>query len=392
MTLWDKGDPLDNIMLKYTVGNDHVLDLKLLPYDCKASLAHARMLHTMGHLTGEELEQLQQGLNEISDLVEKDMFPIKMEQEDCHTAIEEYLTKHYGQVGKKLHTGRSRNDQVLTALRLYEKDMIEQVKGMAQDLAATLKGSSQTHQSTPLPGYTHMQKAMPTTAGAWLEMYACSLSDDLRLLDVIGGIIDTSPLGSAAGFGVPVLEVDRSMTSKELDFSSYMENPLQAQHSRGKYESMILHALSQVMLDLNRLASDLILFNMSEFGLVTLPPSLCTGSSIMPQKKNPDVLELIRANYHIVVGEQMKLQGLCSNLMFGYHRDLQLTKGPIMSSFEVTMDSVLLMEKVIDGMEINVVACEDAISPEMLATQKVYELVQAGVPFRDAYIQVAKDL
>jgi len=287
----------------FTVGNDHILDQKLVKYDCLASIAHAEMLSTIGVLNDDELKSIKQGLQEIIQLDTQGKFIIKQEEEDCHTAIENYLTLKYGDAGKKIHTARSRNDQVLTALRLYEKKELANIGQLLKKYQDTLTKVKKDFGNIGLPGYTHMQKAMPTTVSTWLGSFLDSSTDNQYLLDTTLKIIDQSPLGTAAGFGVPVLNINRQMTSDQMDFAKVMENPTYAQMSRGKFESIIINSCSQIMFDLNKLATDLILFNMSEFKYINLPNHLCTGSSIMPQKKNPDILELVRANYHVVLCE-----------------------------------------------------------------------------------------
>ena len=233
-----------------------------------------------------------------------------------------------------------------------------------------------------------MRKAMPTTVGTWLAAVAESVNDDEELLDSVLTLIDRSPLGTGAGYGIPVFEIDREMTAKELGFASVLENPIHAHMSRGKYEAAILAVLSQVMLGLNRLATDLLLFSTAEFGLVRLPDECCTGSSIMPQKKNPDVLELVRAKYHVVVAEEFKVRSLISNLMTGYQRDLGLTKQPVFQAFDTTIACLGVMTMVVEGLAIDVDACKAAMTEELYATEEAYRLVKDGMPFRDAYRQI----
>jgi len=387
MTLWDKGMKADKAVAKFTVGNDYELDYKLVKYDCLASAAHVNMLTKIGVFKKNEQKKLVDALNEIIDLAEKGKFEIKQEDEDCHTAIEKYLVKKLGNTGKKIHTARSRNDQVLTAMRLYEKAEIEVVFSLTKKLSYALKKKSD---KTPMPGYTHMRKAMPATVGMWLGSYIAVLDDSEEFLDEVHEIIDKSPLGSAAGFGVPVFDIDNEMTAKELGFDGVINNPMYAQLSRGKVEGMLLSALSSVMLDLNRLATDLAMFSMDEFGYVSLPDKLCTGSSIMPQKKNPDVLELVRAQYHVVLGEQFKVQSMTANLMSGYNRDIQLTKKPVMNSFDITKACLNIMTHMIGGMKINKSACKKAMTKELYATEEAYKLVKKGMSFRDAYKKIGK--
>ncbi|HLC65626.1 MAG TPA: argininosuccinate lyase, partial [Candidatus Nanoarchaeia archaeon] len=329
MKLWKKDYELDKEIELFTVGNDYILDNKLIPFDCIASIAHAKMLRKVGVLSAVEEKNLIGGLNEIMNLQKNGKFVLKIEDEDCHTAIENFLTQKYGDIGKKIHTARSRNDQVLTALRLYEKDGFNKIRELLNNCQIALKATIKKYGKIPIPGYTHMRKAMPSSIGMWLGSYLESLEDNLLLLNSIHRLIDQSPLGSAAGFGVPVFKVDREFTAKELKFSRVMKNPMYAQLSRGKFEASIIGLMSSVMCDLNKLSTDLMLFSMSEFGYISLPKEFCTGSSIMPQKKNPDVLELIRAKYYVVLGEEFKVKSMIGNLPSGYNRDSQLTKEPL---------------------------------------------------------------
>ncbi|RMF55408.1 argininosuccinate lyase [Candidatus Woesearchaeota archaeon] len=388
--LWDKGKKIDKKIVDFTTGNDFLLDQKLVKYDCLASIAHAKMLRKIGVLSKTDLEKAVKGLKEIIRLDKKGKFEINQEDEDCHTAIENYLTKNYGEVGKKIHAGRSRNDQVLVALRLYEKDELAEINELINELVNAIEKFIKANGSVQIPGYTHMQPAMPTTIGTWLGSFITALKDDAELLETAFKLIDQSPLGSAAGFGVPVLNVDREMTAKELGFFKVMDNPMYAQLSRGKIESTVLHLLTQVMFDLNKLSSDLMLFNMKEFNFIELPEEVCTGSSIMPQKKNPDVLELIRAKYHVVVAEEMKIKGIISNLISGYNRDLQLTKEPLIKSIEITKECLEIMCELINSLKINQEKCRKAMKPELFATEEAYKLVKKCVPFREAYKKVGK--
>jgi argininosuccinate lyase len=390
MRLWDKGADLDDRILEFTVGGDNVLDLRLAKYDCLASMAHARMLHKIEVLSQEETNLLLKGLTQIMELAEKGEFPIPKEQEDCHTAIEIYLTNHFGEVGKKIHLGRSRNDQVLTALRLFEKDRLGEIKEALNGLLRGLSDAIGRFGHVKIPGYTHMRKAMPADVGMWWGSFAAALEDDLVLWDAVYGLVDRSPLGTAAGYGVPVFEPDREMTAEQMGFSSVLSNPMYAQLSRGKIEMAVLSLLSGILLTLNRLASDLLLFSMDEFGYVVLPERFCTGSSIMPQKKNPDVLELVRANYHVVSAEETKLKSLVSNLMSGYHRDLQLIKEPLFRAFDTTAACLEIMSLILSGIEVEEVICRAALTKDLYATEEAYKLVKSGVPFRDAYQRIKK--
>ncbi len=390
MKLWKKGVDSHTLIEKFTVGNDYVLDMTLLPYDCIASQAHARMLCKIGILTKQEEKKINQCLTKILKLSSEDAFVITPQDEDCHTAIENFLTKELGETGKKIHTARSRNDQVLTALRLYEKDELKKIKIIIQEYKGTLKKIISPYGKIPIPGYTHMQKAMPSSITMWLGSYIDSIEDTLILIDSVDTLIDQSPLGSAAGFGVPIFSLDKKMTAKEMGFSKVMDNPMYCQLSRGKFEATLIHMMTQILFDLNKLSTDLMLFSMKEFGYVELPEEFCTGSSIMPQKKNPDVLELVRAKYFVILGEEMKVQSIIGNLMSGYNRDLQLTKEPIIVSFETTKACLEVMSLVLSKIKINESQCKKAMTPELFATEEAYKLVKKGVPFREAYRTVGK--
>ena len=390
MTLWGDEQKIDSTILEFTVGDDYLLDQRLVKYDCLGSIAHVEMLCSIAALTQDESDRLVAGLNAIIALNDQGQFHIEPKQEDCHTAIEDWLTRECGEVGKKVHLGRSRNDQVLTALRLYQKDNLatiaEKLAGFREALARRIA----QHGALPFPGYTHMRRAMPTTIGTWLGAFADAAEDDARLVDAARDLIDQSPLGTGAGFGIPVFELDRDLTASELGFARVQENPIYAQMSRGKFESTVLHVLGQIAFDLNRLASDLILFSTQEFGFLKLPEEFCTGSSIMPQKQNPDVLELVRAYYHVVVAEELKLKGLIGNLTSGYQRDLQLMKEPVFKAFDLTEKCLTVMTAAIPKLSIDERACAAAMSDELHATEEAYRLVQEGMPFRDAYKQIAK--
>lgn len=391
MKLWEKGTPLNKQIEAYTVGNDTILDQALIKCDCLASIAHAKMLAKIDILTDDEAAALENELHNIIELDTKGKFTIRPEQEDCHTAIEAYLVGKLGDTGKKIHTARSRNDQVLTALRLYYKTQLADTKDLATEFGKIVEAFAKKHENIIFPGYTHTRKAMPSSVAMWANAFVDAMQDNQPLLNAAYNLIDQSPLGTAAGYGVP-LELDREFTKTELGFSRIQHNPIYTQLSRGKFESSILHALSQIMIDLNRLTSDLILFSLPDFGYFELPAELCTGSSIMPQKKNPDVLELLRANYHVINSLEMQLKTIPANLISGYHRDLQLTKEPVMRTFEITNSSLSIINLVIEKLQVNEANCATAMTDELYATQKVYELVEKGMPFRDAYKKVAGDI
>jgi len=385
--LWESKDSkLNEKVAKYTVGNDYILDQKILKYDCIASIAHAKMLNKIGILNQEETEKLVKGLEEIVELDKKKKFKIKAGEEDCHTAIENYLTEKIGDIGKKIHYARSRNDQVLTALRLYYKDELKSNKQSVNELLKNIQGFIKKYPDVKFPGYTHTRKAMPSSIGLWAGSFIEALLDDLKLIDNSFDLIDQCPLGTGAGYGLPV-KVDREFTAKELGFKKVQRNPLYVQNSRGKFESTILHSLSQEMFDLNKISSDIILFSMPEIGYLELSDEICTGSSIMPHKKNPDVLELVRANYHVVNSYESRIKNITSNLISGYNRDLQLTKEPVMRGFDITKSSLDVMSVVFEKMTVNEKKCKDALTEEIYSAEKAMNLAKDS-NFRDAYRKV----
>ncbi len=389
VNLWEKGMKTENWAIDFTVGNDFLLDQKLVKYDCLASIAHAEMLRTLGIITGPEKQDIEHVLKEIIGLDKRGEFIIRKEDEDSHTAIENYLTKKLGDTGKKIHTLRSRNDQVLTALRMYEKDQIKAVISCIEGFKKAMKSFDERYGKIEIPGYTHTRKAMPSSVGLWINSFSESMDDNKKLLEAVFGIVDQSPLGTGAGYGLPE-KIDRELEKKLLGFSKVQGNPLYCQNSRGKMEASILHALSQITLDLNRMASDIILFSAPEFGFFMLDDSICTGSSIMPQKKNPDVLEIIRAKYHEISAFEYQIKSLTANLISGYHRDLQLTKEPLMKGFEIADGILKAMTKVIIKLRVDADKCGKAMMGELFAAREAYELAKQGAPFRDAYKSVSR--
>jgi argininosuccinate lyase len=379
-------------VLEFTAGEDKEFDQKVfLPYDIQASKAHVKMLESIELLTKEEAAKLIEGLNKIQTLWDKGEFQIKEDEEDGHTAIEAYLTEHYGETGKKIHTARSRNDQSLVMIRLYEKEQLVQIKTLIQSLIQTWANWSKEHGSLDMPGYSHLQKAMPTTLGTWMGSYQNALEDTLILLEAQAKIIDQNPLGSAAGFGVP-MEINKELTTKELGFSRTQDNPMYCQFSRGWFESMLLTSLTQVHTVLSRWASDMLLFTTKEFNFFQIDPAFVTSSSIMPQKKNQDVFELMRGRLAIQEGAQAEMQSIVGRLFSGYQRDLQLIKAPLIRSIQTLQSSLEMAALVTSGIKPNTQALTDSMSEDLYATHKVYELVKQGIPFREAYAQVKKTL
>ncbi len=387
--LWQKTYKLNEEIEKFTVGNDFLIDKKLLEYDIYSSIAHATMLKEIGILNKTEFTKLKKEL--VGILKQKNKFEIKLEDEDMHTAVENYLAKKLGSLGKKIHTARSRNDQVLVDTRLYSKKNLIEINKALAELTGTIINFAEKSKKIPMPGYTHTRKAMPSSVGLLFGAYAESLLDNFELLEAAYKLNNQNPLGSAAGYGVN-LEIDRALTTHLLGFEKTQNNVLYVQNSRGKIESVTVFALSKIMEDLAKISNDLIMFSMDEFGFFTLPDEFTTGSSIMPQKKNPDVLELIRAKSSILQSNLFQINNSLSKMPSGYNKDLQLTKEPLIKSFEITLASISIMNLVLNGLKVNKANCIKSLSKDIFATDKVNELVKAGVPFREAYQKVSKEL
>jgi argininosuccinate lyase len=330
--LWQSsGSALHPLVEAYTVGEDYRVDQALLPYDLRASRAHARMLRKMNVLTAKELADAERGFADIQNGWENGTFMITREQEDGHTAIEQYLTERYGEVGKKIHTGRSRNDQSLAMLRLYMQEQLTCIDMLVRTLEKSLRTRARSAR-IPMPGYTHMQKAMPTTVALWLSSYADALADARQLIAAARAVTDQNPLGSASGFGISTFPLDRAYTTRELGFAKTQENPLYCGMSRGYFETLALAPLGNLMFIANRFASDMLLFTMNEFGFFSLPPEFTTGSSIMPQKRNYDLFEIMRGNVKLFRGYEFQIRGIIEGMQSNYHRDLQLTKKPFVAN------------------------------------------------------------
>jgi argininosuccinate lyase len=389
MKLWQKEIKLDERAEKFTVGIDPAIDLELVKYDCLASIAHAKMLKAVGILSRREALNLERELKNVIALSQSNKFRIRTRDEDGHTAIENYLVRRLGSTGKKIHAARSRNDQVLAALRLYSKDKLRQTEASLLGLISRLAKLRKKFAAVEIPGYTHSRKAMPYTIGKYFGAFADAFRDDILLLRTASRINDQNPLGSAAGYGTG-LPIDRRLTTRLLSFRKTQWNELYAQNSRGKFEGIILFALSQIMLDLQKLAQDLILYSMDEFGFFALPPEFCTGSSIMPHKKNPDVLEIARAKFSVVHAHYLRVVDILKGLPSGYHRDLQLTKEPLMSGFRETIETLEIMNIVLAGLKVNRKKCRLACTEEIYSADRAYDLVRKGMPFRDAYQKIAR--
>jgi len=387
--LWKKDYEPDKLAEAYAIGEDHLMDQRLLKYDCLASMAHARMLEKIGVYNAQELAEVLLALEEIMSLDRAGSFRITREQEDMHTAIEDFLVTKLGQAGQKIHTGRSRNDQVLAALRLYYKEELNKLLQLSADYEDSLGRFRQKFGQIELPGFTHTRKAMPSSVGLWTECWLESMVDNVKLLKLSLELADQSPLGSAAGYGSP-LPLDREFTAKELGFAKVQNNPIYCQLSRGKFESTILHAISQIMFDLNRMAADLILFSSDTFGFFEIPKEFSAGSSIMPQKYNADILEIMRSNYHVIVASEMVTKNCLSGLITGYNTDVRPIKEATIKSFVTVGQSLELAAVLFANLGVDEAKCREHLTPEIYATHEAYELVAQGVPFRQAYQQVAR--
>jgi len=390
--IWHKGTAAADWVTRFTVGEDWRWDTILLPYDLEGTRGHAWGLGQIGVLTPEEVEEISHQLDALRDEWVDGELAVRPEDEDMHTVIERELTARLGVAGKKIHAGRSRNDQVLVALRLWLRDALADIGQTSATAADALVEHARQHDALVMPGYTHLQRAMPTTAGLWAAGYAELLADDLVGLAEARARADVSPWGSAAGYGVPVLNLPRRAVAERLGFRDVQENVTAVQLSRGKAEASVVHALVQLGLTANRLASDLVLFATGEFAFVTLPAEYTTGSSIMPQKRNPDVLELARATVHRLTAELHLLLTLPANLPGGYHRDLQLTKEATMRAVLATRDLMTALASVLPGIVWKPEAMRAALSPDLFATAEALRRVDAGTPFREAYREVGTHL
>jgi argininosuccinate lyase len=389
-TLWDKGGVSDADMMRYTARDDWQLDQRLLRHDLRATRAHVRGLGRIGVLSADETAALDRALADLEAEEAAGKFVLTHNDEDGHSAIEARLSERLGEAGKKVHTGRSRNDQVLVALRLYEKEALAALADAARAGALALLDLAERETMTPMPGYTHLQRAVPSSVGLWAAGIAESLADALD--DVRAAIqrCDRSPLGTAAGYGVN-LPLDRDGVAKDLGFAGLTVNPLAAQASRGAVEVAVLHAAWQVSAAIRRFAWDVSLFTTAELAFVKLDTALTTGSSIMPNKRNPDVVELMRAGAAVVQGALVELMSILS-LPSGYQRDLQLGKAPLLRGLDEALATARMVPRVVSGMTLDRERMRAAISADCYATDRAVELAQAGVPFRDAYRQVASEM
>jgi argininosuccinate lyase len=387
--LWDKGEPLDKLVLSYTAGEDHALDDRLVAYDVRASKAHAAMLHAQGLLSDADHAALGRALGKIGTAHAHGEWRVSLEEEDCHTAIENRLTELAGEAGARIHLGRSRNDQVLAALRLWLKDALEGLASEADAVEAALDGVAAAFGRLPLPGYTHMQRAMPSTVALWALGFASEIKDDAVGLRAATRRADRNPLGSAAGYGVPVVPVDREATTRALGFGEIHEPVTAVQLSRGKAEASALFEAALLAQDLGRLAADLCLFAGAEFGFVALPAALTTGSSIMPQKRNPDLFELARGRAAEATAALAEVLAVTAKLPSGYHRDLQLIKKPLFRGFDSVSATARVMSHALPQVTWNEERLAAAIDPSLFDAERACRLVlEEGIPFREAYRRV----
>jgi argininosuccinate lyase len=385
--LWDKGAPLDERVLEYTAGEDYSLDERLVQYDVRASIAHAEMLCAQKLLSPEDLDAIRNGLLAIGEEHAKGLWHIELADEDGQTALEKRLTERIGAAGGRVHLGRSRNDQVLTALRLYLRDAVEALANGARGVADALDRLAARESATVLPGYTHMQQAMPSSVPLWAGGFAAEIRDDAEGLQAAQRRIGKSPLGSAAGYGTPGLPLDREATREKLGFAAVHEPVTAVQLSRGKAEAQVLFEITLLMQDLGRLAADVLLFYTQEFAFIELPDAFTTGSSIMPQKRNPDVFELIRgrsASAHACLTEAL---AICAKLPSGYQRDLQLLKVPLFRGIDIASRTLDILPPAIDAMRFRPERIE--LDPAIHAAEEANALVvKEGIPFREAYRRV----
>jgi argininosuccinate lyase len=385
--LWDKGGPLDERVLRYTAGEDHALDNRLVAYDVQASIAHAEALHDCGLLDDRSLATIRDGLTAIGESHARGEWSVTLDLEDGQTALETLLTARIGDAGARLHAGRSRNDQVLAALRLYLRDAVESLVDDAHRVVAALESLAAEQGGIVLPGYTHMQQAMPSSVALWAGGFAAEIQDDADGLRHAHRRILKNPLGSAAGYGTPNLPLDRAGTTARLGFPVTQEPVTAVQLSRGKAEAEVLFQVTLLMQDLGRLASDLLLFYTREFGFVALPDAFTTGSSIMPQKRNPDVFELVRGRTATAQACLTEVLGITAKLPSGYQRDLQLIKAPLFRSLDVCHETLDIMAAAIP--QIRFQPDRIRLDPDIHAAAEANELVaKEGIPFREAYRRI----
>jgi len=391
MKLWDKGISIDKKIEQFTVGNDREIDLHIAKYDVLASLVHAKMLQSVGILSKDELTQLEKGLVHLAKQIDEEAFVIESQFEDVHSKIEFELTEMLGDVGKKIHTARSRNDQVLVALQLFYKENMKLIQGKTKTFFDTLLSLAENHKDKLLPGYTHLQVAMPSSFGLWFSAYAEVLIDDVYLLNATLKTVDQNPLGSAAGYGSS-FPIDREFTTKGLDFSTLKYNVVAAQMSRGKSERTIALALGSLCNTMARFAMDICLYTSQNFGFVSFPDELTTGSSIMPHKKNPDVFELIRGKCNKIQALYTEMVLITNNLPSGYHRDYQLLKENMIGAIEDVKDILDIFNYAITKVQVKDIDLNDPKYQYLFTVDNINTLVEQGMSFREAYQKIGKEV
>ncbi len=391
MKLWKKDTKINKLVEAFTIGNDPDFDLQIAKYDIQGTAAHIKMLQKIGLLKVQELDQLEIALKEIYQQIEHGNFCIEQGVEDVHSQVELMLTRKLGAVGKKIHAGRSRNDQIMVDLRLFFRAEIKEVSQLIHELFEVLLLQSETYQAVLMPGYTHTQVAMVSSFGLWFGAYAESLVDDLTLLGSVHQINNQNPLGSAAGYGSS-FPLDRKMTTETLCFDDLAYNAIHAQMGRGKTEQFLSFALAGIGATVGKLASDMVLFSNENFRFIKLPDAFTTGSSIMPHKKNPDVFELIRGHCNLLQSLPTQVSMLNTNLISGYHRDYQLLKGVLFPALENMKKCLKLATHCLAKIEINSSILEDEKYKYLYTVEKVNDLVKKGVAFREAYQQVAREI
>ena len=383
-TLWSKGTQATELVDDFTVGNDRVLDLRLAKYDVLGSKAHIKMLESIGLLSAEELEILTEGLDVILKEIEAGDFILEDDVEDIHSQVELLLTRRLGDMGKKIHSGRSRNDQVLVDLKLFLKDEVLKLRNEVLDLFNTLQSLSEKYKDILLPGYTHGQVAMPSSFGLWFGAYAEALADDMYMLRGAYGVTDQNPLGSAAGYGSS-FPLDRQMTTDLLGFGSLDHNVVAAQLSRGKAERAVASAMGCIALTLNKFAADCCMYMSPNYGFIKFPDELTTGSSIMPHKKNPDVWEIMRGNCNRIMSVENEISLMCSNMPHGYHRDFQLLKDVLFPALENMHKCLFMADYMLQHIIVKNGILDAPIYDYLFTVEEVNRRTLEGMPFRDAY-------
>ncbi len=386
-TLWNKGTSATEMVDRFTVGNDRVLDRRLARYDVQGSRAHIRMLEHIGLLTADELAALDAALARIAEQIEAGDFRLEDDVEDIHSQVELLLTRELGEIGKKIHSGRSRNDQVLVDIKLFLRDELKQVREEVLTLFRTLQALSGKHKEVLLPGYTHAQVAMPSSFGLWFGAYAEALVDDMYLLGGAYKVVDRNPLGSAAGYGNS-FPLDRQMTTDLLGFASPVYNSVAAQLQRGRTERAVASALGAVALTLNKFAADCCQYMCPNFGFIHFPDELTTGSSIMPHKKNPDVWEILRGKCNRILSCENEISLLCSNMPHGYHREYQLLKDILFPILELMHECLQMTDYMLAHIEVNTHILENPLYDYLFTVEEVNKRTLSGIPFREAYRQV----